>query len=85
MLYLSSGMLKKAWTCQKPKNKYTKDAEAKEDDYNASVYEKITSYVENPLKDKENPIIYLYNTHQPYHFLYKNHLMAYKLLHHLQF
>lgn len=24
MLYLSSGMLKKAWTCQKPKNKYTK-------------------------------------------------------------
>ena len=46
------------------KNKYTKDAEAKEDDYNASVYEKITSYVENPLKDKENPVIYLYNTHQ---------------------
>ena len=28
------------------------------------VYEKITSYVENPLKDKENPVIYLYNTHQ---------------------
>lgn len=24
MLYLSSGMLEKAWTFQKPKNKYTK-------------------------------------------------------------
>ena len=47
---------------EETKNKYTKDAEAKEDDYNASVYEKITSYVENPLKDKENPVIYLYNT-----------------------
>ena len=42
--------------------KIKKDIE--EDDYNASVYEKITSYVENPLKDKENPVIYLYNTHQ---------------------
>lgn len=24
LLYLSLGMLEKAWTCQKPKNKYTK-------------------------------------------------------------
>lgn len=47
------------------KNKeYKKDAKAKEDNYNASAYEKITSYVENPVKDSSNPVIYLYNTHQ---------------------
>ena len=57
-------LIPKRINTKKTKNKYTKDAEAKEDDYNASVYEKITSYVENPLKDKENPVIYLYNTHQ---------------------
>lgn len=44
--------------------KYEKDATSKEDNYDSSIYEKLTSYVSNPLDEKSNPIIYLYNTHQ---------------------
>ncbi len=44
--------------------KYKKDATSNEDNYDSNVYEKITSYISNPLEEKENPIIYLYNTHQ---------------------
>lgn len=43
---------------------YEKDNLVKEDDYNESALEKITSYVENPNKETSSPIIYLYNTHQ---------------------
>ena len=44
--------------------KYTKDANANEDEYNSSVYEKLTSYVTNPLEEAKNPVVYIYNTHQ---------------------
>ncbi len=43
---------------------YQKDAKGSDDNYEASAYEKITSYIENPLGKKNNPEIYLYNTHQ---------------------
>ena len=46
------------------KVEYEKDASANEDEYNSSVYEKLTSYVANPLKKATDPIVYLYNTHQ---------------------
>ena len=44
--------------------KYEKDAKGEDDNYDSSVYEKITSYVSNPLEEINNPIVYLYNTHQ---------------------
>ena len=43
---------------------YEKDKTAIDDDYDNNVYSKITSYVENMVEENENPIIYLYNTHQ---------------------
>lgn len=45
-------------------SEYEKDAVSKEDNYDSSVYEKLTSYVSNPLEEVSNPIVYLYNTHQ---------------------
>ena len=42
----------------------SKDATSNEDDYTSSAYDKITSYIENPLENKENPIVYIYNSHQ---------------------
>ncbi len=45
--------------------KKEKDAKAGVDNYNLGEYEKVTSYISNPDNtDKENPIIYIYNTHQ---------------------
>lgn len=42
-----------------------KDAKAGDDDYDSSVYEKLTSYISNPSNNKvENPEVYIYNTHQ---------------------
>lgn len=48
----------------KENNKYEKDATAGEDNYDVNTFEKITSYVENQSKEKDNPQIYIYNTHQ---------------------
>lgn len=45
--------------------KMVKDAMAKEDDYDLSTYEKLTSYISNPNDNKvKDPIVYIYNTHQ---------------------
>lgn len=44
--------------------KQEKDAKAQEDNYDENVYNKITSYIENNTSEKDNPIIYLYNSHQ---------------------
>lgn len=42
-----------------------KDATAGEDNYDSSVYEKITSYISNPSSEEvTNPEVYIYNTHQ---------------------
>lgn len=41
-----------------------KDAKSNEDDYTTDVYEKVTSYIENSQKSKDNPIVYIYNSHQ---------------------
>lgn len=49
---------------EETKEKYQKDASGKEDNYDSSVYEKMTSYVSNPLEETINPVVYLYNTHQ---------------------
>ncbi len=44
---------------------YKKDAKAGEDDYDSSVYEKLTSYISNPNYDViDDPQVYIYNTHQ---------------------
>lgn len=46
-------------------DKKEKDAKAGEDNYDSSVYEKLTSYISNPSDNKvSNPEIYIYNTHQ---------------------
>ena len=50
---------KKTYTLKKEK-----DAKASEDNYDENVYNKITSYIENNTSKKENPIVYLYNSHQ---------------------
>ena len=44
--------------------KIEKDATSGEDDYNTSAYEMLTSYVENKSTSKEDPIVYIYNSHQ---------------------
>lgn len=41
-----------------------KDATALDDDYSTDIYDKITTYIENSSKIKDNPIIYIYNSHQ---------------------
>lgn len=42
-----------------------KDAKAGDDDYDSSVYEKLTSYISNPSDNEvSNPEVYIYNTHQ---------------------
>ena len=46
-------------------NKIIKESEPKEDIYNESDYNKITSYIENTNKiNVEEPVVYIYNTHQ---------------------
>lgn len=46
-------------------DKKEKDATAGEDDYDSSVYEKLTSYISNPSDNQvSNPEVYIYNTHQ---------------------
>lgn len=45
--------------------KMVKDAKAKEDDYDLSTYEKLTTYISNPNDNEvKDPIVYIYNTHQ---------------------
>ena len=45
-------------------NNVKKDATSNEDNYDENVYNKITSFVENKNENKDNPIVYLYNSHQ---------------------
>lgn len=45
------------------KENEVKEEYSKEDDYNPSDYEKITSYIQVNNKE-ENPVLYIYNTHQ---------------------
>lgn len=48
-----------------PLKEVVKDATAGSDEYDSSVYEKITSYISNPdTSEVVNPEIYIYNTHQ---------------------
>ena len=44
--------------------KTNKDAKASEDNYKEDTYKKITTYIENQNNNKDNPIIYIYNSHQ---------------------
>ena len=46
------------------KEKIKKDAKASEDNYDQSTYEKLTSFVENKNENVEEPLIYIYNSHQ---------------------
>ena len=46
------------------KEKIKKDAKASEDNYDQSTYEKLTSFVENKNENIEEPLIYIYNSHQ---------------------
>ena len=41
-----------------------KDAHAEEDKYDQSTYEKMTSFVENKNEKVDEPLIYIYNSHQ---------------------
>ena len=44
--------------------KIKKDAKASEDNYQEDVYSKITTYIDNNSKNDDNPLIYIYNSHQ---------------------
>ena len=44
--------------------KIKKDATSGEDDYKEENYNKITSYINNDRNEEENPIVYIYNSHQ---------------------
>jgi stage II sporulation protein P len=48
----------------KSDKKYTKEVFKEEEAYNHSDYEKVTSYINNTTTNLDNPILYLYNTHQ---------------------
>ena len=45
-------------------DKKEKDAKANEDNYDSSIYEKITSFIKGKNSVNNDPIVYLYNTHQ---------------------
>ena len=44
--------------------KDNKDAKSGEDDYNEDNYNKITTYIDNTSKTVDNPLVYIYNSHQ---------------------
>lgn len=49
---------------KKVKVEEVKEVFKEEDEYKVEDYEKITSYINNTSINKENPVIYIYNTHQ---------------------
>ena len=44
--------------------KEEKEVYSKEDDYDSSLYDKITSYISNSNNVSDSPVLYIYNTHQ---------------------
>lgn len=51
-------------TSKKENIKINKDAKSGEDDYKEDKYNNITSYIDNKGKIVDNPLVYIYNSHQ---------------------
>lgn len=59
-----SSLIDNKFKNKKEKIELKKDATAGEDNYKEDLYSKITTYVDNNTKNDDNPLIYIYNSHQ---------------------